>query len=179
MWNRVARFIGTHNITLQTAVSLHLRNLLEFVFQESYHQGSRLGPEPAEAAFKAFCPVQKATVLRERIVRVATQDRDFHKTVLSRCPYCASSMDAGQVGHVKLFVINLVESNVPLYFTENMMKIYALNCLIIRDILVQTIRDLAQKSIRVPGVLCDGARYQVKAFDCTDSESVQFTADEL
>jgi hypothetical protein len=59
------------------------------------------------------------------------------------------------------------------------MKIHALNCSIISDILVQTVQGLAQKSIRVSGVLCDGARYQVKALDCTDSESVQFTAEEL
>jgi hypothetical protein len=81
MWNRVARFLGTHYIARQTAASLHFQKLLEFAVQEGYRQSSRLVPEPAEAAFKAFCPVEKATVLRERIVCVATQDHDFYETL--------------------------------------------------------------------------------------------------
>jgi hypothetical protein len=178
MWDRVAQFVGTHNIALQTAASPDFRNLLEFAFQEGYRHGSPPRAQSVEAAFKAFCPVQKATVLRDRIVRVAAQDRAYHETLLSKVAYCALSIDAGQIGHLKLLVTNLAASNIPLCFTENIIKIEALNCTIIRQILIHTIQSLAQKSIRVSGVLCDGARYQVKALDFTDSESVQFGADE-
>jgi hypothetical protein len=145
MWNRVAQFIGTQNIARQTPPSRDFRNILDFAFQEGYHQSSRLEPEPADAGFKVFCPVQKTTVLRKGRVPVAGQDRD-----------------AGQVGHVKLFVMNVVASNVPLCFTETIMKIHPLNCSVIHDVLVQTIPGLVQKSIQVSGVLCHGARYQVK-----------------
>jgi hypothetical protein len=102
-------------------------------------------------------------VLPERIVRVAAQDRVYHEGLLSKYPDAALPMDAGQIGHLKVFVTNLAASNIPLCFTENIMKIKTLNCQIIREILVQTIQSLAQKSIRVSSVLCDGARYQVKA----------------
>jgi hypothetical protein len=41
-----------------------------------------------------------------------------------------------------------------------------------------TVQNLAHKSIRLSGPLCDGGRYQVKALDFTDPDSVHFGADE-
>jgi ribosome modulation factor len=71
MWDRVAQFVATHTVALQPAASPHFRGRLEFAFQEGYRQGSQPRGEAVETAFRSFCPVQKATVLRERIVRVA------------------------------------------------------------------------------------------------------------
>jgi hypothetical protein len=178
LWDCVAHFVGTHNIALQTAASPDFRNLLEFTFREGYREGSRPGARSVEASFKASCPIQKATALRRRIVRVASKDRDYHLSALSTSPFCGLSMDAGQIGPVKLFVINLMATNIPLCFTENILKIATVNCVIVREILVNTIHTLSQKSIRVSGVLCDGARYQVKALDFEDPESVQCSAEE-
>ena len=97
IWDRVAQFVGTHNVALETAASPDFRGLLEIAFQQGYHHGSQPRKEAVEAAFKAFCPVQKATVLRERIVRVAAQDRLYHEGLLSKFPYAALSMDAGHL----------------------------------------------------------------------------------
>jgi hypothetical protein len=136
MWDHVAQFVGTDNVALQTVESPDFRNLLQFAFQQGSHQGSH-------AAFKAFCLVQNATVLRERIVRVAFQDRADHEALLSKFPGCALSMDTAQIDHVKLFVIHLAVSNISLCFTANIMKIEALNCRSIHDIVVQTVQSLA------------------------------------
>jgi hypothetical protein len=87
-------------------------------------------------------------------------------------------MDGGQIEHMKLFVTNVVAMNIPFCFTKNILKIETLNYDTIRQIVIGTAENLAEKGIMLSGVICDGASYQVKALDFAFTGSLQASGDE-
>jgi hypothetical protein len=110
IWDRVAHFVGCHNIPIQTIVSSDFRDILEFAFREGYYESSLHRNGWVDAAFSKFCQVQKRAAIRKRIIRVAEQDRLLHEQLLSQSRFAGLTMDGGQIEHVKLFVTNLLRA---------------------------------------------------------------------
>jgi hypothetical protein len=147
MGDQIAHFVGCHNIPIQTIGSPDFRDPIEFAFREGHRHGSRNRGQDVDAAFRAFCPVQKCTAIRKRIATLASADRAVHERLISKTPYPGVTMDSGQIGRLKMLVINLVASDIPLCFTEDAFKVGKQNTDIARDFVTITVTFLAARKI--------------------------------
>jgi hypothetical protein len=122
--DRVANFVSRQNLSVQTATSTDFRSLLEHAFLEGYRQGVVNGPNgDCNLAFHRYCPPCKATALRKRIISVSAKATACQQELLGDIPFVCMTMDAGQIGPMKLFVTNLVASNIAHHFTHSITQV--------------------------------------------------------
>jgi hypothetical protein len=89
-------------------------------------------------------------------------------------PFCAMTMDGGQIHSSKLFITNIVVSTRPnLGITNNIETVGVMGHEILSKIVVANLDDLQQRGINISAITCDGASYQVKALDFKDPASIQ------
>jgi hypothetical protein len=174
VWNLVANLAACHNLSLQTATSPEFRYLLEPLFQAGYRQGQANDQRGDSAlAFFRHWPPCKATSLRKPILTVSSQATKSEERLFSDLTFVSMTMDARQIGTTKLFVTNLVASNVGHCFTHSITKIDRVDHNVLADMLRAVLLPLHDRGIRVGTITCDRASYQVKALTFGDPESVQ------
>jgi hypothetical protein len=174
IWDRVANLVATQNLSVHTATSIEFRCLLEHAFREGYQKGVADGPRGDwNLAFHRDCPPCKATALRKRIISVAAKATTRQENLLKEVPFVSMTMDAGQIGRIKLFATNLVASNICHCFTHSITQVDQLDHDILRDLLESLLTKLVRRDIQVGTIICDGATYQIKALNFADLDSIQ------
>jgi hypothetical protein len=174
IWDRVLRFAGAYNISLEAVASIPFHSILAHAFAEGFRLGS-IDPNGSEMeAFRRYCPDMGTTSLRARLIHIANDHRQEQEKRLSGSPFTAMTMDGGQVGVLKFFVMNLVASPLRCCFTGSITKVQNLNHNSLRELLTQEIVDLETRGIKISAVICDGATFQTKALNFDDSHSIQF-----
>jgi hypothetical protein len=173
-WQQIARFVCATNMPITTAASEDFRSLLQSAFEEGFQRAFENPHADSQAEFKKFCPSRKATAFRTSLLAVAAEDRDKELAKLRESPYVAMTMDAGTIGSSKLLVTNLVSAHPPCCLTYGIHQVGDMDHDDMRKFLEGELGKLASAKITISAITCDGARYQTKAIDFKDHESLQY-----
>jgi hypothetical protein len=174
IWDRVARLVASRNLSVDTAASSEVRAVIEHAFHEGYQQGALHGGKgDCALAFHRYCPPCKPTALRKRIIALSAKDTTRQEHLLSDIPFVCMTMDAGQIGPLKIFATNLVASNITHQFTHSITQIDQLDHNKVCDFRKNILSLLQRRHIQIGTIVCDGASYQVKALNFEDLESIQ------
>jgi hypothetical protein len=138
--------------------------LLEHVFSEGYSQALNTGKEPDPH----YCLPCKAASLRKRIITVSTRATAGHEDLVKDLAFLSLWMDAGQIGQIKLFVTNLLASNISYCFTHSITHADCLDHVRLAELLEPILMCLHDREIQVGSIICDGASSQLKALDFCD-----------
>jgi hypothetical protein len=174
VWNLVAHLVASDDFWVQTAVSAEFRVLLEHAFSAGYSQALSAGKHPdPHAASARYCPPCKATSFRRRIITVSARATAGHEDLVKDLAFLSLWMDAGQIGQIKLFVTNLLASNLSYCFTHSIIQVDCLDHLRLAELLKPILLSLHNREIQVGSIICDGAGYELKALDFSDRASIQ------
>jgi hypothetical protein len=172
-WTPICRYLGATNTPISTGESPALRELLTAMFAEGFLVAAATPRADVEEEFEHFCPALKATAIRKRIVALAEESQGKLRESLRAGTYAAMTMDAGQVGSIRLFVTNLVASQLQICFTAGISETEPMNHHTFREFLECELTHLQKKGVIVSAVVCDGATYQTKALNFADPASIQ------
>jgi hypothetical protein len=172
--DELADFVGAHNIPLRTGASDAMRALLERAFHAGFKAGAAHPKADPNLSWREACPQMRSTALRDRIICRAEDRRACIEARLAERPFCALTMDGGQIQSTKLFITNIIVSNVSdLGSTHSIEAVDAMNCETLSTIVVRILDDLDNRKIHISSVTCDGATYQIKALNFEDPLSIQ------
>jgi hypothetical protein len=142
--------------------------LLEHAFSDGYSQALNAGKHPDPH----YCPPCKAISLRKRIITVSTRATAGHEDLVKDLAFLSLWMDAGQIGQIKLFVTNLLTSNISYCLTHSITQVDCLDHVHLAELLESILLSLHDREIQVESIICDVASYQLKALDFCDRASV-------
>jgi hypothetical protein len=93
-----------------------------------------------------------------------------HEDLVKDLVFLSLWMDAGQI---KLFVTNLLASNILYCFTHSIIQVDCLDHVRLAELLEPILLSLHDREIQVKSITCDGASYQLKVLDFCDQGSIQ------
>jgi hypothetical protein len=114
-----------------------------------------------------------AAALRQLIITLGEAFRQTLYKNLAQLPYCALTMDGGQIHSRKLFITNILSRIPRLSCTNSIETVDEMNHETLSEIVVNILNELHAKEITVSTITCDGASYQVKALNFEDPSSIQ------
>jgi hypothetical protein len=142
--------------------------LLEHAFSQGYSQASNARKDPD----LHYCHPCKATSLRKRIITVSTRATAGHEDLIKEMAFLSLWMDAEQIGQIKLFITNLLASNIMYCFTHSITQVDCLDHVRLAKLLEPILLSLHDREIQVESIICDGSTYQLKALDFCDRASI-------
>jgi hypothetical protein len=172
----LVQFVAHNNISLEAGSSKELRALMEACFRAGFAACLADPKSDPDEKWRRMCPPINSTALRRRIVSSAGCIRKIRYDGYAKVPFCALTMDGGQIRTTKLFFTNIIAP--PPHkergaCTNSIEIVGAMNHETLSETVVKNINELQVKGINISAITCDGASYQVTALNFEDPDSIQ------